>query len=109
MTLERLTFARAVFRWAVLTHRMRWGEHNALMRNVIARERRIISCEGKDQFYNYELAKRVADQRGRHGHAKKIAYRCESCHQYHIGHASPDVRARERDWKRRREEAYAEM
>jgi hypothetical protein len=94
-TLEDLTFARAIFLWAVLSHRMRWVEHKELMRSVIAQERKLVGCSGKEGFGSFDQAKAVADRRrGKDGHKRRNAYRCDLCGGWHLADA--------KDWREKR-------
>lgn len=92
MSDDQLKASRAILWWAVTHHRMRWCEYNRLIEDVVAQERCISGCAGKEAFSTFEMAQRVADRPCRDGHVHRKAYRCERCHQWHLATLHPQAR-----------------
>jgi hypothetical protein len=83
-----LTVARAVFQWAVINRLIGIAEHRVLVLDVLRRERMLNGC-GKVGFVTFALAKAMAKaRRGKDGHKRRTAYRCDVCQLYHLGDAS---------------------
>lgn len=88
MTLDHFTFARAFLHWAAINRLMPWREYKDLMRDVIARHRKAVGCEGKEGFDSFVDASAIARlRRGKHGHKRRCAYHCTVCGRYHLGDA----------------------
>lgn len=108
--LEQCVFSRAVLTWAARTSHngFTWREHNYLMRDVIWNERRILGCEGKEQYPTFEAALRVVKHVR---HAPMKAYACKVCRYFHIAHLEPDIRRAMKRLKEKRlqraDKAYA--
>ena len=54
----------------------------------ISREdKRASSCQGKERFDSFAMAKKVADRPNRL-HCRRAPYRCPHCHGFHLGEPS---------------------
>lgn len=84
--LDGLKCAKRLLTWAGATRRMMWREVNVLMAAVRDRERAYVACITKEAYATFSLAEKVAKRPSRNGYGVKVAYRCDVCHRYHIGH-----------------------
>lgn len=102
--LDGLKCAKRLLTWAGATRRMMWREVNILMAAVRERERAYVACITKAAYTNFSLADRVAKRPSRGGYGLKVAYRCDVCHRYHVGHRDIERNRAHRQMRHEREE-----
>lgn len=64
-------------------------------------EARIASCDGKDRFTSYRIAKRIADRQAKRHNGPCEPYRCRFCNTFHVGTPAESVKNRARREARR--------
>ena len=89
---RHLQFARAFLYHCAKNGRIRWGEYNDLMRDIVRRERLMQGCAGKEAFATYELAQRVADRPCRDGQVHRKVFHCAACGLWHLASIHPQAR-----------------
>jgi hypothetical protein len=94
MTLDHITFARAVLTWAAKEWRIHLREYHALLDDVIRCEREILTCKSKDAFVSYGMAQRVMAKKYFEKQRELRIYHCEICKQFHFCTRNPLMRKR---------------
>jgi hypothetical protein len=106
--LDYCHFVRAVCRWAVKTRRLRFQEYNALMRDLIALEHKVLGCNGKQGFLTYTAADEVARKMMRREPNVLVKpYACCVCGKFHVGHRSTKTLRARKHLRQGKKEVYA--